>query len=345
MSVPINIAVIGATGMVGTALLSILEERNFPINNLYLLASKKSSGETRTFRGKTFPLLDLATFDFSQSTISFFCVGNEIAAEFAPKAVEKGNFVIDKSSFFRYHPDVPLIVPEVNGQLLKTIKKNSIISSPNCSTIPIVMALKPIYDAVGIARINVATYQSVSGTGKDAVTELVEQTAAILNGESFTPKIYPQQIAFNVLPHIDEFQENGYTKEEMKIVWETHKIFNDQSIAINPTAARVPVLFGHSAAVNIETKKHISLEEVEKLLSNTPGVELLKGRNTYPTPVRDAAGHDLVYVGRLRKDISSNNGLNMWIVADNIRIGAALNAIHIAEVLLKIGALEAKEKI
>lgn len=340
----INVAIVGATGIVGSAVLSILEERKFPIDKLYLLASKRSAGESREFNGKILKVMELETFDFSQTTLCFFCASNEIAAEFAPKAAEMGNTVIDKSSFFRYHPDVPLIVPEVNGHILAKVKKNSIISSPNCNTIPLVIALKPIYDAVGISRMNVATYQSVSGTGKDAVTELVEQTAALLNGEPIEPKVYPQQIAFNILPHIDDFQENGYTKEEMKIVWETHKIFEDQTIAINPTAVRVPVLFGHSAAVHIETKSKITVAKAAALLSKAPGVELMKGKNAYPTPVHDAAGQDPVFVGRLREDISTEKGLNLWVVADNIRIGAALNAVHIAEQLFKSTTQKRKVK-
>ncbi len=343
MSAKINVAIIGATGMVGSAILSILEERNYPIQHLYLLASKRSAGESREFNGKKIKLTDLKTFDFSQTDICFFCANNEIAAEFAPKAVEMGNMVIDKSSFFRYHPDVPLIVPEVNGHILDKVKENCIISSPNCNTIPIVMALKPIYDAVGISRINVATYQSVSGTGKEAVSELVEQTAALLNGQTITPKVYPQQIAFNILPHIDDFQENGYTKEEMKIVWETHKIFEDQSIAINPTAVRVPVLFGHSAALHIETVSKITVDQAAELLSKAPGVILMDGKNAYPTPVHDAAGEDPVFVGRLREDISTEKGLNLWVVADNIRIGAALNAVHIAERLFNMMVKKHKE--
>ncbi len=340
----INVAIVGATGMVGSAVLSILEERKFPMNKLYLLASKRSAGESREFNGKMLTVMDLETFDFSQTNLSFFCASNEIAAEFAPKAANMGNIVIDKSSFFRYHSDVPLIVPEVNGHMLAKVKKNSIISSPNCNTIPIVIALKPIYDAVGISRINVATYQSVSGTGKDAVSELVEQTAALLNGKTIKPKVYPQQIAFNILPHIDDFQENGYTKEEMKIVWETHKIFEDQTIAINPTAVRVPVLFGHSAALHIETKSKITVDQAAALLSKAPGIKLMKGKNAYPTPAHDAAGQDPVFVGRLREDISTEKGLNLWVVADNIRIGAALNAIHIAERLFKKNAQKRKEK-
>lgn len=329
-----NIAVVGATGMVGSTLLSILEERQFPINQIYLLASHRSAGDTREFNGKPYIIDDINDFDFGQTQIAFFCAGSEVSAEFAPKAAEAGNVVIDKSSYFRYHPDIPLIVPEVNETALADFSNRHIIASPNCNTIPIVVALKPIYDAVGITRINVATYQSVSGSGKKAVTELAEQTGLLLNGRPVKPKVYPQQIAFNVLPHIDIFQENGYTKEEMKIVWETQKIFGDDTLAINPTAVRVPVFFGHSAAVNIETKDKITVKQATDLLKKAPGIKIIGGKHPYPTPVHDAAGTDPVFVGRIREDFSHPMGLNLWVVADNLRKGAALNAVQIAEKLI-----------
>lgn len=334
MSTGYNIAVVGATGVVGTTLLSILEEREFPVNQIHLLASKRSAGDTLTFHDKAYIIEDLADFDFSQTQIAFFCAGNDISAEYAPKAAAKGNVVIDKSSYFRYDADVPLIVPEVNPEALAGYTKKNIIASPNCNTIPLVVALKPIYDAVGILRMNVATYQSVSGTGKDAITELAKQTAELLNGRPAKSKVYPQQIAFNVLPHIDDFLENGYTKEEMKIVWETQKIFGDHAIAINPTTVRVPVFYGHSAAVHIETRDKITAREADKLLSHAPGVKLSHGKHPYPTPVKDAAGNDPVYVGRIREDISHPHGLDLWVVADNLRKGAALNAVQIAEALI-----------
>lgn len=330
-----KIAIVGATGAVGSTLLSILEERKFPIENLHVLASKRSSGDTLLFANKPYIIEDLAEFDFSQAQIAFFCVSNDIAAEFAPKAAATGCVVIDKSSHFRYDPEVPLIVPEVNESALANYRKKNIIANANCNTIPLVVALKPIYDAVGITRMNVATYQSVSGTGKDAITELSNQTAELLNGRPAKHKVYPQQIAFNVLPHIDEFLENGYTKEEMKIVWETQKIFGDNTIAINPTTVRVPVFFGHSAAVHMETKNKITKKEVEKLLSKAPGVKLSNGKYPYATPVKDATGNDDVFVGRIREDISHPHGLNLWVVADNLRKGAALNAVQIAESLIK----------
>jgi aspartate-semialdehyde dehydrogenase len=329
-----NIAIVGATGAVGTTLLSILEERKFPIDKLYVLASEKSAGDTLTFNGKPYIIEDVAEFDFAQSQIAFFCVSNAIAAEYAPKAAAAGNIVIDKSSQFRYDPEVPLVVPEVNEYALDQYRNKNIIANPNCNTIPIVVALKPIYDAVGIRRINVATYQSVSGTGKDAISELIEQTGLLLNGRPAKAKVYPQQIAFNVLPHIDDFEDNGYTREEMKIVWETQKIMGDDSIAINPTTVRVPVFYGHSAAVHIETKDKISKKEAEHLLSHAPGVKLITGKYPYPTPVKDASGKDAVFVGRVREDISHSHGLDLWVVTDNLRKGAALNAVQIAEVLI-----------
>lgn len=334
-----SIAIVGATGLVGTTLLSLLEERAFPIDKLYLIASQQSVGKDIRFRGETYPIYDLTTFDFNQSRLAFFCVSNQLTAEFAPKAVTAGNVVIDKSFFYRNHEDVPLIIPEVNIHALENFHKLNIIASPNCNTIPIAVGLKPIYDAVGITRINVATYQSVSGTGKEAVVELAEQTKQFLEHQPIHPKIYSQQIAFNVLPHIDDFQDNGYTREEMKIVWEMQKIFNDKTLAINPTAVRVPVFCGHAASVHIETKDKISVEQALERLAHAPGIKLITGDHPYATPVHDAVGKDFVYIGRIRKDISHEKGLNLWIVADNLRKGAALNAIQIAEQLIKKSVL------
>ncbi len=330
-----NVAIVGATGIVGSTTLSILEERNFPIDKLYLLASKRSAGDMLEFKGKALFVEELDGFDFTQTQLVFFCTSNEISAEYAPIAAAAGNIIIDKSSHFRYESDIPLIVPEVNAVDLAGFKKRGIIANPNCNTIPVVVALKPIYDEVGISRINIATYQSVSGSGKEAVTELAEQTALLLNGKPVKPKVYQQQIAFNVLPHCDELQENGYTREEMKIVWETQKILNDKKIAINATAVRVPVFFGHSAAVHIETKDKLSMQHALDLLAKAPGVKLMTGKQQYPSPVRDAAGKDAVFVGRVREDMSHKKGLNLWVVADNLRKGAALNAVQIAEDLIK----------
>lgn len=330
-----SIAIVGATGMVGATLLALLEEKRFPIKKLHLVASSQSAGKSVMFRGESYHIQDLSHFDFHQSQLAFFCVGNDLAAEYVPKAVAAGNVIIDKSYYFRNHPDVPLIIPEVNLHALPDYRKKNIIANPNCNTIPIAVGLKPIYDAAGIERINVATYQSVSGTGKEAIAELTEQTRQLLDNKPIKPKVYPQQIAFNVLPHIDEFQPNGYTREEMKIVWEMQKIFNDQSLAINPTAVRVPVFCGHAASVHIETKDKITAAQAMKLLAAAPGVKLITGDYPYPTPAHDAAGKDDVYVGRVHEDISHPRGLNLWIVADNLRKGAALNALQIANHLIK----------
>lgn len=329
------VGIIGATGLVGTTLLSLFEEKNFPVGELHLAASAQSSGKDISFRGKKHRINDLATFDFSRVQLAFFCVGTELAAKYAPLAANAGCVIIDKSHFFRNDADVPLIVPEVNLHALAGYKRRNIIASPNCSTIPLAVALKPIYDAVGITRINVATYQSVSGTGKDAIQELTQQTKQYLANEPIETRVYQQQIAFNVLPHIDDFLENGYTKEEMKIVNEMRKILEDPSIAINPTAVRVPVYCGHAAAVHLETKEKLTAKQATALLAKATGVKLITGSLPYPTPLKDAAGNDLVYVGRIREDISHPKGLNFWVVSDNLRKGAALNSIQIAEHLIK----------
>ncbi len=330
-----NIVVVGATGMVGSTTLAILEERQFPIDNIYMVASHRSAGDTCDFMGKPYIIEDVANFDFSQTQIAFFSAGGEVSAEYAPKAAAAGNVVIDKSSYFRYEKDVPLIIPEVNGEQIAEFTHRNIIANPNCNTIPVAMALKPIYDAVGISRVNVATYQSVSGSGKNGVKELVEQTGKLLNGRPIKTKVFSQQIAFNVLPHCDVFQDNGYTKEEMKIIWELQKILNDSNLAVNPTAVRVPVFFGHSAAVNVETKEKLSVKDAIDLLSKSPGLKVMTGKTPYPTPVHDAAGEDPVFVGRIREDFSHPTGLNLWVVADNLRKGAALNAVQVAEKLVE----------
>lgn len=329
------IAIIGATGLVGSTLLTICREQKIPAKLLHLAASKHSAGTKLEYDGQYLQIEDLAAFDFSRTKIAFFCVGNDLAAQYAPVAARAGNVVIDKSSYYRNNVDVPLIIPEVNPEAIAGYKKLNIIASPNCNTIPIAVGIKPIYDAVGITRLNIATYQSVSGTGRDAMQELAEQTGQILADKPVHPKIYPQQIAFNVLPHIDEFLENGYTREEMKMVWELQKIFNDPKLAINPTAVRVPVFYGHSAAVHIETEEKISAHQAIKLLQNTPGITVMTGERPYPTPVLNAAGKDNVFVGRIRNDISLDNGLDFWIVADNLRKGAALNAMQIAHQLVE----------
>jgi aspartate-semialdehyde dehydrogenase len=337
MSKTYDVAVVGATGAVGETMISILEERNFPVGKVYALASERSAGKRIPFKGGSLVVEDLASFDFSKVQIGLFSPGASVSAEYAPKAAAAGCVVIDNTSQFRYDDDIPLVVPEVNPEKVADYKNRGIIANPNCSTIQMLVALKPIYDAVGISRINVATYQAVSGTGKEAIEELATQTANLLNAKPVTPSVYPKQIAFNVLPQIDVFMDNGYTKEEMKMVWETRKILGDADIQVNPTAVRVPVFFGHSEAVHIETKQKISAEQVRELLAAAPGVTLLDERENggYPTAVTESSGNDDVFVGRIREDISHPTGIDLWVVSDNVRKGAALNSVQIAEVLVK----------
>ena len=333
-----DVAVVGATGAVGEAMISILEERNFPVRKLYLLASARSAGKSIMFHGKSVRVTDLAEFDFSQVQIGLFSAGASISEKFAPIAAAAGCVVIDNTSQFRRDEDVPLIVPEVNIEALAGYSARNIIANPNCSTIQMLVALKPIYDAVGIERINVATYQAVSGTGKEAIEELAGQTASLLNGQEVVREVYPKQIAFNVLPQIDTFQGNGYTREEMKMVWETRRIFDDSAIQVNPTCVRVPVFFGHSEAVHIETVDKITAQQARLLLEKAPGIIVMDDRvdGSYPTAVTESAGTDGVFVSRIREDISHPKGLDMWIVADNVRKGAALNSVQIAESLISI---------
>jgi len=337
MSKTYDVAVVGATGAVGETMIAILEERNFPVGKLYALASERSVGKRIPFKGESILVEDLAGFDFSKVQIGLFSPGASVSAEYAPKAAALGCVVIDNTSQFRYDDDIPLVVPEVNPEKIADYKNRGIIANPNCSTIQMLVALKPIYDAVGITRINVATYQAVSGTGKEAIEELAGQTANLLNAKPINAAVYPKQIAFNVLPQIDIFMDNGYTKEEMKMVWETRKILGDDTILVNPTAVRVPVFFGHSEAVHIETKRKISAEQVRRLLESAPGITVMDDRvnGGYPTAVTESAGQDDVFVGRIREDISCEQGINLWVVADNVRKGAALNSVQIAEVLAK----------
>jgi len=332
-----NIAVVGATGLVGETLLEILAERQFPVGEIHALASERSAGKRVPFGDRQLKVGNLADFDFSGVHIGLFSAGGSVSAEYAPKAAEAGCVVIDNTSHFRNEPDIPLIVPEVNPEDIAGYPPRNIIANPNCSTIQMVVALKPIHDAVGIERINVATYQSVSGAGRHAMEALAGQTAALMNGQSLNLEGNEKQIAFNAVPHIDSFQDNGYTREEMKMVWETRKILGDESIRVNPTAARVPVFYGHSEAVHIETRDRISADEVRKLLAQAPGVAVLDERDTggYPTAVTEGAKRDEVFVGRIRDDISHDHGISMWVVADNIRKGAALNSVQIAEILVR----------
>jgi aspartate-semialdehyde dehydrogenase len=329
-----NVAVVGATGAVGQTMLSILEERKFPINDLYVLASERSAGAQIEYAGKKHMVRNLAEFDPKGVDFALFSAGGSTSKEYAPKFAAAGAVVIDNSSAFRMDDDVPLVISEVNPQALDSIPRG-IVANPNCSTMQMLVALAPIHRAVGISRINVATYQSVSGAGRSAMEELGRQTADILGFKSPDPQRFPVQIAFNLIPHIDDFLDNGYTKEEMKLVWETRKILSDPSIEVNPTAVRVPVFYGHSEAVHIETKAKISAAEARTLLEKAPGVVVVDERKArgYPTPVTHASGTDAVYVGRIREDISCDNGLNLWVVSDNIRKGAALNAVQIAELL------------
>ena len=335
MAQKFDVCVLGATGLVGKTIIEILEERDFPINKLYPLASARSAGEFIDFNGESIEVLDADNFDWSQAQIGFFSAGGSISAKYAPIAGEAGCIVIDNTSEFRYDDDIPLVVPEVNPHALADYRNRNIIANPNCSTIQMMVALKPIYDAVGIDRVNVCTYQSVSGGGKAAMDELAKQTADLLSGKPVETKNFSRQIAFNVIPQIDVFLDNGYTKEEMKMVWETKKILGDENVLVNPTAVRVPVFFGHGESLHIETSSQISAEEVKVLLSQAEGIVVCENDEDFPTPITDASGKDETFVGRIRQDISHAHGINMWIVADNVRKGAATNSVQIAELLVK----------
>jgi len=333
-----HVAVVGATGAVGETMLSILAERNFPIATLSLLASSRSAGGEIEFEGQKIKVQDLATFDPNGVDIALFSAGGSVSREYGPKFAAAGAVVIDNSSAFRYDDDVPLVVSEVNPDALKH-RPRGIIANPNCSTMQMLVALAPLHRQYGIQRINVATYQSVSGGGRSALEELGKQTGQLLSFQDIDPQRFPVQIAFNLIPHIDDFQDNGFTKEEMKLVWETRKILGDDSILVNPTAVRVPVFYGHSEAVSIETRDKVTPEAARELLSRSPGVEVVDRHEAggYPTPVTHASGTDAVYVGRIREDLSHPRGLNLWIVSDNIRKGAALNAVQLAELVAAEG--------
>ncbi|HMB57373.1 MAG TPA: aspartate-semialdehyde dehydrogenase [Arenimonas sp.] len=331
-----TVAVVGATGAVGEVMLSILHERRFPIKEIIALASERSAGEKVDFGNQKLTVRDLATFDPKGVDIALFSAGGAISKQYAAKFAAAGAIVIDNSSAFRMDDDVPLVVAEVNPEALSNIPRG-IVANPNCSTMQMLVALAPIHRAVGIERINVATYQSVSGGGRSAMEELGKQTAAIMGFKDPDPQRFPVQIAFNLIPHIDDFMDNGYTREEMKLVWETQKILGDKNIQVNPTAVRVPVFFGHSEAVHIETRNKISADEARALLEKAPGVVVVDERKPggYPTPVTHASGKDPVFVGRIREDVSHPRGLDLWVVSDNIRKGAALNAVQLAELVLK----------
>ena len=332
-----DVAVVGATGAVGEAMLEILAERKFPVGQVYPLASERSAGGKVSFGNRELTVGKLSDFDFRKAQIGLFSAGSSVSEEYAPKAGAAGCVVIDNTSRFRYDDDVPLVVPEVNPAALAGYKARNIIANPNCSTIQMVVALKPIHDAVGIERINVATYQAVSGAGRRGIEELAAQTAHLLNGKPVEKGgKFPKQIAFNALPQVDEFQDNGYTREEMKMVWETQKIL-DPAIQVNATCVRVPVFYGHSEAVHIETRDKLSAEKARSLLAKAQGVVVMDERRPggYPTAVTEAAQGDAVYVGRIREDLSHPRGLNLWVVSDNVRKGGALNSVQIAELLVK----------
>ncbi|MFI3246045.1 MAG: aspartate-semialdehyde dehydrogenase [Ferrimonas sp.] len=330
-----NIAVLGATGAVGQTMIEILEQREFPVAQLFPLASARSVGKTITFQGQTIDVIDVDSFDWSQVDIGLFSAGGTISEKWAPIAAEAGCVVIDNTSHFRNDPEIPLVVPEVNPDALAEFRNRNIIANPNCSTIQMVVALKPLHDQYGIERINVATYQSVSGAGRSAIEELAKQCSALLSGQPAEAKVFDHQIAFNVLPKIDTFMDNGFTREEMKMVWETQKILGDTSIQVNPTAVRVPVFYGHAEAIHLETRQPANVEEVKALLEQAPGITLCRDDADYPTQFGHAQGNDDVFVGRIRQDLTHPHGLNLWVVADNIRKGAALNSIQIAELLIR----------
>ncbi len=331
-----HVAVAGATGAVGNEMIKILEELEFPVASLKLLASSRSIGKTLEFRGESLPVEELQEDSFAGVDIALFSAGGGTSRKFAPVAAKSGCVVIDNSSAWRMDPEVPLVVPEVNPHAVADYENKGIIANPNCSTIQMVVVLKPIYDAAGIERLVVSTYQAVSGTGKRALEELTDQTRKLLNFQETTPKVYPHRIAFNCFPHIGNFLENGYTEEEMKMVHETQKIMEDSNIRVSATTVRVPVFYGHSEAVNIQTKRKLTAKEARVLLFQAPGVKVMDNpdERIYPMPLA-AAGINDTLVGRIREDISIENGLDLWIVADNIRKGAALNTVQIAELLIK----------
>ena len=332
-----DVAILGASGLVGETMVELLHERAFPAREIHLLASERSLGKKIKLGEQELPVQDAAGFDFSRVQVALFSAGASVSEQYAPRAADAGCVVIDNTSRFRQEPDVPLVVPEVNPWRIADYRQRNIIANPNCSTIQMVVALKPLHDAVGITRIHVATYQSVSGAGRRAAQELQEQSIALLNGRSAEPEAFPTQIAFNVLPHIDSFDDSGFTREEIKMVQETQKILEDDSIGITPTCVRVPVFCGHAEAIHIETRSKLGAEDARQLLREAPGVLLLDEREDggYPTPAEQAAGSDAVYVGRVREDLGHPNGLALWVVSDNLRKGAALNSIEIAEILLR----------
>ncbi|MDH4031273.1 MAG: aspartate-semialdehyde dehydrogenase [Chromatiales bacterium] len=337
MSEGYSVAILGATGLVGEALLTILEQREFPVRELFPLASERSAGRKVRFRDREYTVEDVAGFDFSRAQIGLFSAGASVSEIYAPKAGDAGCVVIDNTSRFRLEDDIPLVVPEVNPDAVGGFRSRNIIANPNCSTIQMVVALGPLHRAVGVERVNVATYQAVSGAGRGLVEDLARQTSLLLSGKPLGDMTTPKQIAFNLLPQIDVWEKNRYSREEMKMVWETRKILDEPGMLINPTAVRVPVFFGHSEAIHAETRDKISAQGAADILRAAPGITVLDHSDSggYPTPVTEAAGNDPVFVGRIREDISHPRGLDMWVVADNVRKGAALNSVQIAELLVK----------
>jgi len=331
-----DVAVVGATGAVGETMVSILEERDFPVGQFYPLSSERSAGQRIQFKGKSTVVHDLAQFDFSKVQVALFSAGGSVSEQYAPKAAEAGCVVIDNSSAFRYQDDIPLVVSEVNPHALDAYSNHHIIANPNCSTMQMLVALAPIHRELGLQRLNISTYQSVSGAGKKGINELAKQTMGLLSMQPVEHEVFADQIAFNCVPHIDRFENNGFTREEMKMIWETHKILENNEIGVNPTAVRVPVFYGHAESVHLETAVTSDVETIKKLLQAAPGVTVMDDcvDGGYPTPATHATGQDAVFVGRIRKDPSHERGFNLWIVADNIRKGAALNAVQIAELLV-----------
>lgn len=343
MAKKVNVAVVGATGAVGTEMLNILAQRRFPVRELFALASSRSAGgvirygKDKSGKGeRQAEVLALDSFDFSRADIALFSAGGGISGEYAPKAAAAGCIVVDNSSRFRADADIPLVVAEVNPQAIAGYGARNIIANPNCSTMQMLVAIKPIYDAAGIRRVNAATYQAASGAGRRAMDDLARQSAAVLAGADAGESVFPARLAFNVIPHIDTFEDNGYTREEMKMANETQKILADDSVLVNATAVRVPVFYGHAIAAHLETREKTSAKEVRKMLQAAPGVCVMDKAEPggYPTPAMNATGRDEVFAGRIRDDITHERGINLWIVSDNTRKGAALNAIQIAELLL-----------
>ncbi|HEX9263930.1 MAG TPA: aspartate-semialdehyde dehydrogenase [Candidatus Binatia bacterium] len=331
-----NVAVVGATGLVGEQMREVLEEREFPVGELRLLASERSAGQLLPFQGKQIRVGLLQEDSFDNIDIGLFSAGGSVSAKFAPLAVAAGAVVVDNTSTFRMEPDIPLVVPEVNAKEIANYKNRGIVANPNCSTIQMVVALKPIHDAARIKRLVVSTYQSVSGAGRKAMEELSEQVSALFNGKEIEKNKFPHQIAFNCIPHIDAFLENGYTKEEIKMIEETRKILGEPNLPVTATTVRVPVFCSHSESINVETVVKLSATEAKQILREAPGVILADApeENNYPMAI-DATGKDATYVGRVREDHSVANGLNLWVVSDNLRKGAALNAVQIAEILIR----------